>query len=46
MEKISFSLSFLVATPLTDQRAQEEFNRWQAFTLALLKEGILTDPTL
>jgi hypothetical protein len=46
MEKISFSLSFLVATPLTGLRAQEEFNRWHAFALAFLKEGILTDSTL
>jgi len=44
-EKISFSLSFIVTTPLTEHRAQEEFDKWHAFVVAILKEGILTDTT-
>ena len=45
MEKISSSLSFIVTTPLTTYRAQEEFDKWHAFVVAILKEGILIDNT-
>jgi thiamine kinase-like enzyme len=45
LERISFSLSLHVTTPFIDHRAQEEFDKWHAFVVAILKEGILTDPT-
>ena len=46
MERISSALSFFVTTPLIDYGAQKEFDKWHAFVLAILKEGILTDSTL
>lgn len=44
LEKLSFSLSFILSTPLTNLGAQEDFDKWYAFVVAILKEKILTEP--
>jgi hypothetical protein len=45
LERISFALSLLVTTPEIDCGAQKEFDKWHAFVVAILNQGILTDST-